>query len=87
MLREGEDRAVEFQLDRDVNARAIKLRPGQVTRTVDLTGSVFVDMDEQDIPLGIEFINADEFLPFLREHAADANIPPQVRDLFRVTAA
>jgi uncharacterized protein YuzE len=78
---------MEFQLDLDVNALYIKLRPGSVSRTLELTDTVYVDMDAQDAPLGIEFVNADEFVPFLRDHADDDGIPPQVRELFRVTAA
>ena len=78
---------MEFQLDRDVNALYIKLRPGSVARTIELTDSVYVDMDADDVPLGLEFINADEFVPFLRNHANDADIPPRLREMFRVTAA
>lgn len=78
---------MEFQLDRDVNALYIKLRPGNVARTIELTESVYVDLDADDTPVGIEFTSADEFLPFLRSHADDADLPPQVRELFRVTAA
>lgn len=78
---------MEFQLDCDVNALYIKLRSGQVSRTIELTDSVYVDMDADDVPLGIEFLNADEFVPFLRERAHGADIPPRLRELFRVTAA
>lgn len=78
---------MEFQLDRDVNALYIRLRPGAVSRTIELTDSVYVDVDADDGPLGIEFVNADEFIPFLRDHANDAEIPPRLREMFRVTAA
>jgi uncharacterized protein YuzE len=78
---------MQIRLDRDVNALYIALRPGKVSRTVELTDTVYVDMDDKDTPIGIEFVNADEFVPFLREHADDADIPPQVRQLFSVTAA
>ena len=78
---------MEFQLDRDVNALYIKLGPGTVSRTIELTDSVYVDMDAEDAPIGLEFTNADEFIPFLRSNADNADIPPQVRELFRVTAA
>ena len=78
---------MEFQLDRDVNALYIKLGTGTVSRTIELTDSVYVDMDAEDAPIGIEFTNADEFIPFLRSQVDDAGIPPQVRQLFRVTAA
>lgn len=78
---------MEFQLDRDVNALYIRLRPGKVSRTIELTDSVYVDVDAEDVPLGLEFVNADEFVPFLRDHANDAQIPPRLREMFRVTAA
>jgi uncharacterized protein YuzE len=78
---------MQFRLDRDVNALYIALRQGEVSKTIELTDSVYVDVDDQDEPIGIEFINADEFVPFLREHADDAKIPPLIRELIRVTAA
>lgn len=78
---------MQIRLDRDVNALYIALQPGQISRTVESTDTVSVDMDEQGTPIGIEFASADEFVPFLREHADDAGIPPQVRRLFSVTAA
>lgn len=78
---------MEFQLDRDVNALYIQLRTGKAARTIEVTDTIYVDMDARDTPLGIEFTNADEFLPFLRSQADNTDIPPQVRELFRVSAA
>jgi uncharacterized protein YuzE len=78
---------MEFQLDRDVNALYIKLGTGIVSRTIELTDSIYVDLDAADAPIGLEFRNADDFVPFLRSNGDNANIPPQVRELFRVTAA
>ena len=78
---------MEFQLDRAVNALYIKLGPGTVSRTIELTDSIYVDLVAADAPIGLEFINADEFIPFLRSNADIADIPPQVRELFSVTAA
>lgn len=78
---------MEFRLDRDANALYIKLRPGKVSQTIEVTTTIYVDMDANDTPIGIEFTNADDFLPFLRNQADYASIPPQVRELFRVTAA
>jgi uncharacterized protein YuzE len=75
---------IEFQLDRDVNALYVKLRSVDISRTIELTDSINVDMDANDAPVGIEFTNADDFIPFLRNHADRNEIPPQVRELFRV---
>ncbi len=78
---------VEFQLDTDANALYIKLGPGAVARTIALTDSVYADVDATGAPLGLEFINADEFVPFLRNHAGDDDLPPRVRELFRALGA
>ena len=78
---------MHFRLDPEVNALYITLRQGDVARTIEVTDTIYVDLDAQGTPLGIEFINADEFIPFLRDHADDVDIPPQVRAVFRGTAA
>lgn len=75
---------VEFQLDREVNALYIKLGPGNVERTIMLTDAVYADVDAQGTPIGLEFIDADDFVPFLRDHADDGALPPRVRELFRL---
>jgi uncharacterized protein YuzE len=66
---------MQIRLDADVNALYIRVRQGQIVRTLELTDSIYVDLDEHDAPLGTEFVDADEFIPFLRDHAADENIP------------
>jgi hypothetical protein len=32
-------------------------------------------------------VHADELIPFIRDHADDATIPPEIRDQYRVTVA
>jgi uncharacterized protein YuzE len=78
---------MQIRLDRDVNALYITFQPGNVSRTVELTDTVYVDLDAQGNPLGIEFVDADEFIPFLREHADDTDVPPQIREMVQVTHA
>ena len=63
MEREKESH-MEFQLDRDVNALSIHLRVGKVSRTIEVTTTVYVDMDANDAPIGIEFTNAMTFCRF-----------------------
>ena len=77
--------AVEFQLDQVVNALYIKLGPGVVAGTITVTDMVYVDVDDEGTPIGIEFTNADEVVPFLRAHSDDAELPPKIRGLFRLT--
>jgi uncharacterized protein YuzE len=52
-----------------------------------LTDSVYVDVDAEGALLGIEFVIADEFVPFLRAHADAAAFPTQIRALFQPPAA
>ena len=75
---------VEFQLDREVNALYIKPGSAKVARTIALTDAVYADVDTQGTPVGLEFIDADDFVPFLRDHADDGDLPPPVRELFRL---
>jgi uncharacterized protein YuzE len=81
------EQQLQIRLDQDVNALYITVRSGRVSKTLELTDSVYVDLDAKGKPIGIEFVNADEFLPFIREHANDSDFPAQVRELFKLTAA
>ena len=70
---------MQIRLDRDVNALYIELQEGKIARTLELAESVYADVDEQGTPLGLEFVNADDFIPFLRERVGDSAIPESVR--------
>lgn len=78
---------MQLRLDRDVNALYVELRPGNVARTVEVTETIYADLDAEGATLGVEFVDADEFVPFLRERADDERLPPEVRPLFAATAA
>ncbi len=78
---------MRLRLDRDVNALYVELRPGAVARTIEVTDTVYVDVDADGATLGVEFVDADEFIPFLRDRADDDRIPPEARVLFEATAA
>ena len=86
--------AVQFQFDDEANALYIALKAGDVVRTIEVTDMVYIDVDADGAPLGIEFVSADEFVPFLRQlHALEQShewrevIPAEVRELFIVRAA
>lgn len=70
---------MQFRLDRDVNALYIELQAGKVAKTLELAELVYADVDEQGTPLGLEFVNADDFIPFLRERGGDIDIPASLR--------
>jgi uncharacterized protein YuzE len=61
---------LDIRLDHDVNALYIQFHSGRVARTVEVTDSVYIDMDAKDEPLGLEIINAVEFI-------FRGNVPPR----------
>jgi uncharacterized protein YuzE len=85
---------MQFRFDEEANALYIAIRAGEVERTIEVTDLVYIDVDADGAPLGIEFVSADEFVPFLRRlHALEQShewrdvVPAEVRELFWVSAA
>jgi uncharacterized protein YuzE len=62
----------------------VRFRRGKVAETVEVEHMIVVDLDADGQPLGIEFVNADDFLPFLRRHAEPLTLPD---DLVATTSA
>ena len=44
----------------------VRLRDGEVAETAEIEPDVYVDLDGDGAPVGVEFVNADDFFPFLR---------------------
>jgi len=85
---------MQFRFDEEANALYIAIRAGEVVRTIEVTDMVYIDVDADGAPLGIEFVSDDEFVPFLRRlHALEQShewndvVPAEVRELFWVSAA
>ncbi len=85
---------MQFRFDHDANALYIALHEGPVARTIEITDMVYVDVDASGTPLGIEFVSADEFVPFLRRlqeldaaGAEPVDWPAEIHHLFSVRAA
>jgi uncharacterized protein YuzE len=61
---------LEFDPDADaIYLRLSAIGPGEVAETVELTPFILLDLDAAGAPLGVEFVRADELVPFLRRHA------------------
>ena len=71
---------LRFELDPDVNALYVRVRQGKVARTLEVDTLVYLDVDEEGQPLGLEFVNADDFVPFLRRHAGHVHFPEKVTE-------
>ncbi len=71
---------MKIDYSKTANALYVTLRAGDVSETVEVEDMVYVDVDEGGTPLGVEFVNADAFVPFLRRGALD-DIETDVRRL------
>ncbi|HEV2107712.1 MAG TPA: DUF2283 domain-containing protein [Thermomicrobiales bacterium] len=81
---------MKVTLDPEVNALYLCVREGETAETVELDegGLIYLDMDAEGHPLGIEFINADDFLPFLRRRGGTFELADHIpaRDVERARA-
>ena len=50
---------MQFRFDEDAHALYIAIRAGEVVRTIEVTDMVYIDVDADGAPLGIEFVSAD----------------------------
>lgn len=79
---------ITFKLDPEVDALYLRINAGDVARTVEVEESVFIDVDKDGNTLGLEFVNAEDFLPFIGRHGGQLGIPDHLgestEDLFAV---
>ena len=59
----------------------LRLQAGDVARTIEIEDMVYVDVDANGQPLGVEFVDAQEFLPYLERHAGVLDVPDDLVDL------
>ena len=71
------------------DALYMTLREGDVAETVEVEESVYVDLDDEGRPLGVEFVSAAVLLPFLQRRGGEFVVPARVDDpdTFRFGAA
>jgi uncharacterized protein YuzE len=62
-------------LDDEANALYFRFNSGEVARTVELTDSLFVDVDADGKTIGLECLDADEFFPMLRRRGGGLEVP------------
>ena len=71
---------IRFEYSPDENLLYVALGEGPAAETVEVEESVYVDLDGDGRPIGIEFLNADDFLPFLARHGGQLTLPERVED-------
>lgn len=76
---------MRIELDTEANALYLyirdKLRDGEAVRTLEVEDGVYLDLDSENRPLGLEFVHADDFQDFLKRHGGRVQIPDVVENL------
>jgi uncharacterized protein YuzE len=70
--------ALRVRYDAEADAMYLRLRDGSVAETVEIEEMVYVDIDEEGHPLGIEFVVASDFLPFLSRRGGEFSVPRRI---------
>jgi len=67
--------ALKIRYDADADAMYLKVNEGAVADTVEIAEMVYVDVDAEGQPLGIEFAIASDFLSFLSRNGGELILP------------
>ena len=76
---------IRFEYSPDEKLLYVATGNGPVAETIEVEESVYVDLDADARPIGIEFLNADDFLPFLARHGGQLTLPERVDDATALT--
>lgn len=71
---------IQFEYSPDENLLYVALGEGPAAETIEVEESVYIDVDTDGRPIGIEFLNADDFLPFLGRHGGRLTLPEHVEE-------
>lgn len=70
---------MRIEYDRGANAVYVylreKIRYGEVARTAEIEEGVYLDVDREGRPLGLEFLDLRDFLSFLERHDGRIEVP------------
>ncbi len=76
---------MRIELDIEANALYLyirdEIRDGEAARTLEIEEGVYLDLDADSRPLGLEFVHADAFQDFLKRHGGRIHIPTVVESL------
>ena len=62
----------------DVNVLYIELREGEQARTLEVNSSTYIDLDAENHVLGVEVLNAREFLNDFLARGGQLNVPDTI---------
>ncbi len=76
---------MRIELDREARVLYLQIAGGEipdgaVARTLEIEPDVYLDLDADDRPLGLEFVHASDFQDFLERHGGRLEIPDRVEN-------
>jgi len=71
--------AFRVRYDAEADAMYLRLRDGAIAETVEVAEMVYVDVDKDGHPIGVEFVVASDFLPFLSRPGGEFTIPERLQ--------
>ena len=71
---------IRFEYSSDENLLYVALGDGPAAETIEVEESVYVYLDAYGRPIGIEFLNAADFLPFLSRHGGQLTLPERIEE-------
>jgi uncharacterized protein YuzE len=70
--------ALRIRYDADADAMYVRIREGENAETVEVEQMVYVDLDGEGRPIGIEFVVANDFLGFLARQDVEFVLPARI---------
>ncbi|MGH2561944.1 MAG: DUF2283 domain-containing protein [Thermomicrobiales bacterium] len=71
---------IQFEYSSDENLLYVAMGDGPAAETIEVEESVSIDVAADGRPIGIEFLNADDFLPFLARNGGRLTLPEHVEE-------
>lgn len=66
---------MQIEYSPTAGALYLRLAAGDVSDTIEIEPEIYVDIDQRGDALGIEFVDAGAFLPFIQRHGGNLNLP------------
>lgn len=66
---------IRFEYAADQKLLCITVGAGPAAETIEIEESVYVDLNDDGQPIGVEFLNAPDLLPFLERQGGVFSVP------------
>jgi uncharacterized protein YuzE len=71
-------KVLHIEYDLEANALYFKLDKGKFSKTIELNPTMYLDVDKEGRPLGLEVLDARAFLDRMEYEKGQLELPPEV---------